>query len=200
MRFAHIAAGTPAEIYSASRHWKCLSDRCTLASLRYDLSQLRAKGLVPSFQTLLPLGCSVPLAPMLEPKQSQPLCQRVLNDSTHSSARSTSKCMYNTLTRVPCRRRAVARLGREHAAEHRGADPRPVGLRAEFERHQFATNRRRPISPGAGRSRSSPKIWDRRRRRHELDPQLRFRSPRFSTPRAAPVRSRRARGRARRPR
>lgn len=54
VRFAHIAAGntfTTAEIHPyVIKALECPSDRYTLASLRYDLSKLRAKGLVTKVQ------------------------------------------------------------------------------------------------------------------------------------------------------
>jgi hypothetical protein len=68
VRFAHIAAGntfTTAEIHPyVIKALGCLPDRYTLASLRYDLSKLRAKGLVarlPSSRRyqLLPQGYSI---------------------------------------------------------------------------------------------------------------------------------------------
>ena len=68
VRFAHIAAGntfTTAEIGTyVIKALGCLSDRYTLASLRYDLSKLRAKGLVAKLPNsrryqLLPHGYSL---------------------------------------------------------------------------------------------------------------------------------------------
>ena len=67
VRFAHIAAGntfTTAEIQPyVIKALGCASDRYTLASLRYDLSKLRAKGLVAKLPNsrryqLLPHGYS----------------------------------------------------------------------------------------------------------------------------------------------
>jgi hypothetical protein len=68
VRFAHIAAGntfTTAEIHPAVLEaLGCAPEWYTLASLRYDLSKLRAKGLVaklpnsPRYQ-LLPQGYSI---------------------------------------------------------------------------------------------------------------------------------------------
>jgi hypothetical protein len=56
VRFAHVAADntfTTAEIYPAViKALGCVPDSYTLASLRYDLSKLRAKGLVASSRTL----------------------------------------------------------------------------------------------------------------------------------------------------
>jgi hypothetical protein len=68
VRFAHIAAGntfTTAEIHPAViEALGCASERYTLASLRYDLSKLRAKGLVAKLPNsrryqLLPHGYSI---------------------------------------------------------------------------------------------------------------------------------------------
>ena len=68
VRFAHIAAGntfTTAEIQPyVIKALGCPSDRYTLASLRYDLSKLRAKGLVAKLPNsrryqLLPHGYSL---------------------------------------------------------------------------------------------------------------------------------------------
>ena len=68
VRFAHIAAGntfTTAEIHPAVvEALGCAPDRYTLASLRYDLSKLRAKGLVAKLPNsrryqLLPHGYSI---------------------------------------------------------------------------------------------------------------------------------------------
>jgi hypothetical protein len=68
VRFAHIAAGntfTTAEIYPAViEALGCAPERYTLASLRYDLSKLRAKGLVAKLPNsrryqLLPQGYSI---------------------------------------------------------------------------------------------------------------------------------------------
>ena len=68
VRFAHIAAGntfTTAEIYPAViEALGCAPDSYTLASLRYDLSKLRAKGLVAKLPNsrryqLLPQGYSI---------------------------------------------------------------------------------------------------------------------------------------------
>ena len=68
VRFAHIAAGngfTTAEIHPhVLKALECSSDRYTLASLRYDLSKLRAKGLVAKLPNsrryqLLPQGYSI---------------------------------------------------------------------------------------------------------------------------------------------
>jgi len=68
VRFAHVAAGntfTTAEIYPAvSKALGCVPDSYTLASLRYDLSKLRAKGLVAKLPNsrryqLLPQGYSI---------------------------------------------------------------------------------------------------------------------------------------------
>lgn len=68
VRFAHVAAGnsfTTAEIHShVIKALGCPSDRYTLASLRYDLSKLRAKGLVAKLPNsrryqLLPRGYSL---------------------------------------------------------------------------------------------------------------------------------------------
>jgi hypothetical protein len=68
VRFAHIAAGntfTTAEIHPAViKALGCASEHYTLASLRYDLSKLRAKGLVAKLPSsrryqLLPHGYSI---------------------------------------------------------------------------------------------------------------------------------------------
>src|SRR5208283_5436366 len=68
VRFAHVAAGntfTTAEIYPAViKALGCGPDSYTLASLRYDLSKLRAKGLVAKLPNsrryqLLPQGYSI---------------------------------------------------------------------------------------------------------------------------------------------
>src|ERR1700726_2686023 len=68
VRFAHIAAGntfTTAEIHPAViKALGCAPDNYTLASLRYDLSKLRAKGLVAKLPNsrryqLLPQGYSI---------------------------------------------------------------------------------------------------------------------------------------------
>ena len=68
VRFAHIAGGntfTTAEIHPhVLKALGCPSDRYTLASLRYDLSKLRAKGLVAKLPNsrryqLLPHGYSI---------------------------------------------------------------------------------------------------------------------------------------------
>ena len=68
VRFAHIAAGntlTTAEIYPhVVKALECPSDRYKLGSLRYDLSKLRAKGLVTKLPNsrryqLLPHGYSI---------------------------------------------------------------------------------------------------------------------------------------------
>ena len=68
VRFAHVAAGntfTTAEIYPAViKALGCVPDSYTLASLRYDLSKLRAKGLVAKLPNsrryqLLPQGYSI---------------------------------------------------------------------------------------------------------------------------------------------
>jgi hypothetical protein len=68
VRFAHIAAAntfTTAEIYpQVIEALGCTSDRYSLASLRYDLSKLRAKGLVAKVPRsrryqLLPQGYSI---------------------------------------------------------------------------------------------------------------------------------------------
>src|SRR5215472_10669761 len=68
VRFAHIAAGntfTTAEIRPAViKALGCGSEHYTLASVRYDLSKLRAKGLVAKLPNsrcyqLLPHGCSI---------------------------------------------------------------------------------------------------------------------------------------------
>ena len=68
VRFAHIAAGntfTTAEIHPyVIKALECSPDRYTLASLRYDLSKLRAKGLVAKVAEsrryqLLPQGYSI---------------------------------------------------------------------------------------------------------------------------------------------
>jgi hypothetical protein len=70
VRFAHIAAGntfTTAEIHPAViEALGCVPERYTLASLRYDLSKLRAKGLVAKLPNsrryqLLPQGYSISL-------------------------------------------------------------------------------------------------------------------------------------------
>ena len=68
VRFAHIAAGntfTTAEIHpTVIKALGCASEHYTLASLRYDLSKLRAKGLVAKLPSsrryqLLPHGYSI---------------------------------------------------------------------------------------------------------------------------------------------
>ena len=67
VRFAHIAAGnafTTAELYPPSSRRSAAPDSYTLASLRYDLSKLRAKGLVAKLPRsrryqLLPQGYSI---------------------------------------------------------------------------------------------------------------------------------------------
>ena len=68
VRFAHVAADntfTTAEIYPAViKALGCVPDSYTLASLRYDLSKLRAKGLVAKLPNsrryqLLPQGYSI---------------------------------------------------------------------------------------------------------------------------------------------
>jgi hypothetical protein len=68
VRFAHIAAAntfTTAEIHPAViKALGCAPDNYTLASLRYDLSKLRAKGLVAKLPNsrryqLLPRGYSI---------------------------------------------------------------------------------------------------------------------------------------------
>jgi hypothetical protein len=68
VRFAHIAAAntfTTAEIHPAViKALGCVPDNYTLASLRYDLSKLRAKGLVAKLPNsrryqLLPQGYSI---------------------------------------------------------------------------------------------------------------------------------------------
>ena len=68
MRFAHIAAGstfTTAEIYPhVIKALGCAPKDFTLASLRYDLSKLRAKGLIAKLPRsrryqLLPHGYSI---------------------------------------------------------------------------------------------------------------------------------------------
>lgn len=68
VRFAHIAGGntfTTAELYSrVLAVLGCPAERYTLASLRYDLAKLRAKGLVAKLPNsrrsqLLPHGYSI---------------------------------------------------------------------------------------------------------------------------------------------
>jgi hypothetical protein len=62
VRFAHIAAGntfTTAEIHPAViEALGCAPEGYTLASLRYDLSKLRAKGLVAKLRTLAAINFS----------------------------------------------------------------------------------------------------------------------------------------------
>jgi hypothetical protein len=82
VRFAHVAAGntfTTAEIHPyVIKALGCPSDRYTLASLRYDLSKLRAKGLVAKLPNsrryqLLPHGYSLCLVFLRnEPREPVP--------------------------------------------------------------------------------------------------------------------------------
>jgi len=62
VRFAHVAAGntfTTAEIHPAViEALGCAPESYTLASLRYDLSKLRAKGLVAKLRTLAAINSS----------------------------------------------------------------------------------------------------------------------------------------------
>jgi hypothetical protein len=122
VRFSHIAAGN--SFITAELHQRVLdalgsnADRYTLASLRYDLSKLRAKGLVESCRTRAAIGsfpaairsalsssscsnASMPRSPPVFSRRSAPTPSSTANADRNSTASTNASSTTSTISSQP---------------------------------------------------------------------------------------------------